>query len=70
MKMFSSRPWLRAFSGLFINISAGWFGLAFITPNVTNIRTGEAILVLIGDVFYGILFLLVVVEIEQSLERL
>lgn len=51
--------WLRDFADLLINLSAGWFGAAFIVSSFTeslgNINIG--LLILNGG--FGILFLLV-----------
>ena len=69
MRIFLSKPWLRALSALFGNLSAGWFGVAFITPNFADIASLAGAIVLTGDIFLGILLLLVVVRIEKELEK-
>lgn len=61
------KPWLRALSGLSINIAAAWFVLAFITPNYVDITKPEGLLTLTRDVLSGILFLLTSVMIEREL---
>ena len=58
------RPWLKSISGLFINISAVWFTLAFITPTFDKNNT----LILTVDISFGILFLLASVFIEAILD--
>lgn len=58
---------LRALSGLCINLSAGWFALAFITPNITAVSNTDDVLRLIYDVLFGILFLGLTVYIEFKL---
>lgn len=68
MQRFLTKPWLRAFSGLSINISAGWFGVAFIGPNVSFPSTLWEILVLTWNITLGIIFLLLTVFIERILE--
>ncbi|MBI4079547.1 MAG: hypothetical protein HY429_04605 [Candidatus Levybacteria bacterium] len=52
------RPLIRAFSGLFVNLSAVWFAVAFITPNFSDITTPEGFFALTRNVLSGILFLL------------
>ncbi|OGK09341.1 hypothetical protein A2767_03860 [Candidatus Roizmanbacteria bacterium RIFCSPHIGHO2_01_FULL_35_10] len=57
---------LRALAGLSINLSAGWFGAAFITPNIADISEVTNILRLIYDVFLGIIFLGITIFIENK----
>lgn len=65
-----TKPWLRAFSGLFINFAAGYFALAFITPNFTNPATPNAFVILTWNILFGIVFLIASVKTEERLERL
>lgn len=62
------RPWLKSLSGVFQGLSAGWFGLAFVTPNSTKIDTLENILALTLDILFGMLFLVLSVKAEHILE--
>ncbi len=62
------RPWLKSLSGLYVNLSAGFFGLAFITPNFIDIGTGEGLLRLTKDIGFGILFLLLSGMIEEQIK--
>ena len=62
------RPWLRTISGIFQNFSAGWFGVAIITPNFTGITSLEDVLTLTLDILFGILFLLLSARLEKLLE--
>jgi len=59
---------LSALSGLCINLSAGWFAFAFITPNITNIINFDNVLRLIYDVLFGILFLGLTIYIEFKVQ--
>lgn len=67
MRFYLTRPWIKALAGLCINLSAGWFGLAIITPNFSELSETEALLVLTRDVFFGILFLYLTVKLEEYL---
>lgn len=70
MKIFSSRPWLKAFSALFINFSAGYFALIFITPNVSSVSFPLLVLLLTSNACGGIVFLVASAKIEERLEKL
>ncbi len=65
MEIIFSKPWLKAFSTLSINLSAGSFALAFITPNFANINNAGAILFLIRNIIFGIVFFAITVFIES-----
>lgn len=69
MEVIFSKPWLRVLSGLFVNLGAGWFGLAFITPNFINLSQAVLFFTLIRDIVSGILCLLIAVAIEGVLEE-
>ncbi len=62
------RPWAKTISNILQNLSAGWFGLAFITPNFIQIDGTQDFFVLTLDILFGILFLLLSVKIEQMLD--
>lgn len=62
-------PFLRALSGVLGNLSAGWFGVAFITPNFVDIHTLQAIITLTKDMLFGILFLLATTIVERSIKH-
>ncbi len=68
MQMFLTRPWLKSFAGLSINVSAAWFALALIAPQVSY---PEIILFLslMKNIFFGIVFLVLSVVIEKHLEN-
>lgn len=63
------RPWLRALSGLSINISAAWFANAFIGPNISLPRNTAEIFSLTLSLVLGIVFLLITVWLERKLEK-
>ena len=46
--------WFDIFSELFVNLSAGWFGAALVTPNFSGIDPPFNFFVLTGDVLVGI----------------
>lgn len=62
------RLWLHSLSGICQNLSVALFGLAFITPNFSTLKDLEDILVLTLDILFGMLFLVLSVEMEQILE--
>lgn len=57
----------RALSALFSNLSAAWFGLAFISPNFLPIKGFKEIFLLTIDVFWGIVFLWISYKLERRL---
>ena len=69
MEKFLPKPWLKALSGLCVNLSAAWFGVAFITPRFANLSEAEVLFVLTKSISSGIMFLLLTVEIEGYLLR-
>lgn len=62
----NQRSWLKALSGLFINLSAAWYTLAFITPNFIKLDS-EGLNALIFDVFFGTILLVFTVRVERRL---
>ncbi|HBQ50694.1 hypothetical protein A3B42_00895 [Candidatus Daviesbacteria bacterium RIFCSPLOWO2_01_FULL_38_10] len=62
-------PYLKAFSGLSINISAAWFASAFIGTNLAFPRTAIAFIQLTSTILFGIVFLLATVLFEKELEK-
>lgn len=63
------RPWIKAFSGLSINISAAWFAVPFIGPSISFPNDKSDFLVLTSDIGFGIVFLLLTVWCEGKLEK-
>lgn len=61
-------PFLKALSSVLGNLSAAWFGLAFITPSFLDIRKIEALPVLTLDIILGIVFLALTTIVERILE--
>ncbi|MBM4401799.1 MAG: hypothetical protein FJ044_00970 [Candidatus Cloacimonetes bacterium] len=70
MKTFLTKPWLKALSGLCVNLSAGWFGAALITFNFLDPSKKGGFWVLTYDIVFGTLFLLLTVRVEKYLEEL
>lgn len=57
--------WFSIFSDLSVNLAAGWLGVVFIVPNFYGIRSPFNFLVLTGDVFMAILFLVVAFKLKK-----
>ena len=64
-----TEPWLRAYSGLFINISAAFFVAPFIGLTIAIPKSHLELILLIADLFIGIMFLLLTVKCEERLKR-
>ena len=60
------KAWMKTLSGICGNISAAWLGLTFITPNFVGLANFHIIIVLIRDIFFGIVFLLLAVYFERK----
>ncbi len=58
---------IKVLSGFCVNIAAGWFGVAFITPNFTHIPSLGIILTLTEYVLFGILFLVAAFFLEKKI---
>lgn len=69
MRKFLTKPWLRSWSGLSINISAAWFVAPFIGANLTIPTSIWKLAVLIADLLLGIMFLLITVWCERRLQK-
>lgn len=65
MERFFTKSWLRVLSGLFTNLSAGWFGLIIITPNFWPLNKAENVWVLIYEVVFAIVFLVGAVKLDE-----
>lgn len=64
-----SRPWLKVLSALFVNLSAGWYGVVFITPELIELSNEAIWIVLIRDLFLGTLFLIEAKQMEEMLDH-
>jgi hypothetical protein len=53
-----SSSWSNIVSDLFVNLSAGWFGAAFILPSVSENMARIDFRILTGDIILGILSLI------------
>ena len=51
--------WSSVVSDLFVNLSAGWFGAAFIVPNFSNVKGAKRLVMLTGDLVFAIVSLLI-----------
>ncbi len=58
--------WQASLSELAINISAAWFGAAFISPTLTHPWVPLDTILLIIDVILGIFFLVASVQLKRS----
>lgn len=57
--------WFHIGSDLSINLAAGWLGVAFIVPNFSGILSPFNFLVLTGDIFMAILFLVIAFKLKK-----
>lgn len=69
MEKFLKRPWLKAYSGLSINLSAALLAVAFIGPNISFPANPSEFISLLMYVGFAIMFLLITVWIEKELEK-
>ena len=69
MKQNRYRPWLRAFSGLSINLSAAWLAAPVIGPNVSLPKSIWDFLILTLNIILAIVFLLLSVWCERKLKN-
>lgn len=58
---------LKTLSAVLANLSAGWFGLAIVTPNFSSLFSQETIILLTKDISFGIVFLIAATLIERRL---
>lgn len=63
------RPLLKTLSGLFINISAAWFIVSFVGPNISFPKSEREFLVLTWQIVLGIVFMLLSLWCEKELEN-
>jgi len=63
------RPWLKALSGLSINISAAWFAIPFVGSSIAFPGDLLSWRTLIFSILLGILFLLITVWFERKLNE-
>lgn len=64
---FKRTSWLKALSGLSINLSAAWFAAAIIVPSFAH--RADWLFSLTADLFYGIVYLLFAVILEEKLNK-
>lgn len=57
---------IRAFSGLSINLSAGWFGATLIIPAIQTPGQQQDVLALFFNIVLGILALLITIYLERK----
>lgn len=69
MDVFLTKPWLKALSGLSINISAAWFIAPVIGSNISFPESFSVLRILVFDIVLGIIFLLITVLIEKGIEK-
>ncbi len=65
MKTILTTPWLTSLSSLFINLSAAWFATIFVLPSLSTKPIPIPLLIL--NVTYGIVCLLLAVELEKHI---
>lgn len=69
MDRFLTQPWLKAYSGLSINLSAGYFAAVFIVQGIEQTQYQARFLILTLNIVLGIVFLLLTVWCERRLEK-
>ena len=57
--------WFSIGSDLSVNLAAGWLGVAFIVPNFFGIRSPLNFLILTGDIFMAIVFLVTAFKLKK-----
>lgn len=68
MHLLFTPPKLKTYAGLFVNISAAYFVGAAVSPNLTyGADKISSILLILQNIFFGVLYLLVAIEIEEYL---
>lgn len=61
--------WLRSFSALAVNLSAGWFALTIIGTNISFPQNPDEYFSLTANLVFGIVYLLISVLLEKEIER-
>ena len=61
-----SRSWLTSLKDLLVNLSAGWFAAALISPAFSSIQLAP--LILIGNLFNAIFYLYLSVKLDELLQ--
>lgn len=68
MRFLFVKSWLNILSGLFVNLSASWLTLAFITPKISK-SFPDLLISLTNNIAFGIFFLVLAVEIESNIQN-
>lgn len=61
--------WFDVLSELFVNISAAWFAVAVIEPQINIIQTKQDLLTLIFKLFLGIISLVVAKHLREKVGK-
>lgn len=61
--------WLDVLSETFVNISAAWFAVAIIEPQINLIRTQKDILALMFKLFLGIISLVIAKYFREKSQK-
>jgi len=69
VERFIAKPWLKAYSGLSINISAAFFISAFVGLTIAFPKNIIEFVGLTANVLSAILFLLITVLCEREIEK-
>lgn len=57
--------WANILSELFVNLSAGWFGAAFIVPVIAKKQVSVNLGVLLFNLIFGIVFLIIGFQLRE-----
>ena len=66
MRKLFTRKRLDVFSDLFINLAAGWFGVVFIVPGITQFRTFDDYFWLTKNVGFGMVSLYISIILKEK----
>ena len=68
MKLLLSESWLKSIGGVCISLSATWFAVIFVTPNLFYKDFNDMIIFLTKSICFGIFFLILSVKIEDIIK--
>jgi len=67
MRIIFPAAWIKVLSSLFVNLAAVWLATIFVIPNLSSIPVPISVLTL--NFIYGIVYLLLAVELEKLLQN-
>lgn len=71
MKLFSRKSFLEVLSGIFVNLTSGWFGVLFIVPGLLKeLSFEEYVRLLTQNIPFGIVGLIMSVVLTEKSKNL